>query len=193
MYINFKLAQTNGLILQDIILLQMIAQNKNENHSETLDKFEEDFVKFETQGIVEYIKGKKNESKGHKIRLSAKGSRILDEIQIPEVTADDLDVYTWLENVYKKSGKDIGNSKKTKGLIAQFRVHSGIERNHLVFLCKIFINDEKEMEYSKRLEYLFWKSDHVFQTKFDIHQSRLYQYYLKRKESFDAKFQEIRN
>lgn len=193
MYINFNLAQNHGLILHDIILLQMIYQNKFEDHSKNLEHFEPSFEKFENQGLVTYIKGKKNDSKSSLIRLTVKGNKILEEIQIPEINLDDLDVYSWLENVYKQNDKEVGNAKKTKLLIAQFRVNSGIERNHLVFLCKTFIFDEKEMEYSKRLEYLFWKPSNLFQTKFDIDQSRLYQYYLKKKEYFDGKFAQIKN
>lgn len=192
-YINFPLAKAKGLLVTDITLLQMIFQNRFEDHSETLNKFEEEIDKFDSQGIVKFIKGTKKATKGSLVRLSDKGSRILEEIEIADITSDDLDVYGWLEQAYKQSGKEIGNAKKTKSLIAQFRANSGIERNHLVFLCKVFMKDEKEMEYSQRLEYLFWKPANLFQTKFDINQSRLYQYYLKRREALDAKFLEIPN
>lgn len=192
-YINFTLAKSKGLTLTDITLLQMISQNKYEDHSASIEKFQDEVEMFKTQGMVEYIKGKPKDSEASRLRISSKGARILEEIQIAEVTNDDLDVYEWLERKYKEQGKEIGNAKKTKQLIAQFRTNSGITRNHLVFLCKIFMNDEKEMEFSKRLEYLFWKKEHMYQTKFDIDQSRLFQYYLMRKEAFDAKFAEIQN
>lgn len=193
MYINFPLAKSKGLTLIDIILLQMIHQNKSEDHSEILEVYKEELEYFEAQGLTKLIKGTKKDTNAKLVRLSEKGAKTLEEIQVPVVNSDDLDVYEWLEKVYKSSGKDIGNAKKTKSLIAQFRVHSGIERNHLAFLCKIFINDEKEMEWSKKLEYLFWKPSHVFETRFELDQSRLYQYYLKRKEAFDAKFETIQN
>lgn len=193
MYINFKLSEAKGLIPTDIIVLQAIAQNKNENLSKIIDVFPEVIEKFEKQELIKYVKGKKDSSKGFLARLSDKGSRILDEIQTPEVTEDDLGVFEWLSNIYKDSDKKIGNAKKTKMLIAQFRVHSGIERNHLLFLCRTFVRDDNEMEYSKYMEYLFWKPSNAFQTKFDIEQSRLYQYYLNNKEAFDSKFLEIKN
>lgn len=192
MYINFNLLQSYGLIPEDVVTLQAIFQNKFENNEALLIAIC-DVEKFEKFELVTYIQGSKKASKQSLMRLSPKGSKILEEIQIAEVNQDDLDVYGWLEGVYKKSGKEIGNMKKTKSLIAQFRVHSGIERNHLAFLCKTFINDEKEMEWSQKLEFLFWKPANLFQTKFDIEQSRLYQYYLKRKEQFDAKFLTIQN
>lgn len=193
MYVNFKIAESFGLIPEDIIVLQAIFQNKFEDQSKLLEIFENNIQKFEKQDIVKYVQGSKKASKSSLVRLSDKGAKILEEIQVPGINNDDLDVYSWLEGVYKKQGKEIGNSKKTKSLISQFRVHSGIERNHLAFLCKTFINDEKEMEYSQKLEFLFWKPSNLFQTKFDIEQSRLYQYYLKRKGQFDAKFLTIPN
>jgi len=193
MYINFPLAKTKGLIPCEIVLLQLIYQNKSEDMSHSIEVFNEELEGFEQQELVRYVKGNKSSSKFNLVRLSDKGSRILEEIQIPDINNDDLDVYAWLENVYKKSGKEIGNAKKTKSLIAQFRAHSGITRNHLAFLCRIFIKDEKEMEWSQRLEYLFWKKENLFQTRFELDQSRLFQYYLKHKDSFDAKFKEIPN
>lgn len=193
MYINFPLSESYGLIPEDVIILQLIFQNKFEDHGELLEKVCTNLHKYEEQGFVKYINGTKKDSPFKLIRLSDKGNRILEEIQVAGVTNDDLDLYQWLESVYKKEGKDIGNVKKVKSFISQFRVNSGIERNHLAYLCSTFIKDEKEMEYSKRLEYLFFKPANVFTVKFDIEGSRLYQYYLKRKEFYDAKFLTIKN
>ena len=192
MHINFSLLESYGLIPEDVISLQAIFQNKMEDNEHLLELIcnLEKFEKFE---LVKYVTGTKKSSKFKLVRLSDKGSKILEEIQIPNVNQDDLDLFAWLEDIYKKSGKEVGNAKKTKSLISQFRVNSGIERNHLAYLCNVFIKDEKEMEYSKKLEFLFWKPANLFQVKFDIEQSRLYQYYLKRKEQFDAKFLTIEN
>ena len=192
MYINFNLLQSYGLIPEDVISLQAIFQNKTENNEHLLELIcnIEKFEKFE---LVKYVTGTKKFSKFKLIRLSDKGSKILEEIQIPGTNQDDLDIFEWLESIYKKEGKEIGNAKRAKAWISQFRVNSGIERNHLAYLCRVFIKDEKEMEYSKKLEFLFWKPANLFQVKFDIEQSRLYQYYLKRKEQFDAKFLTIKN
>lgn len=192
MYVNFNLLSSYKLIPEDVISLQAIFQNKTEDNEHLLESIC-NLKKFENLGLVKFINGTKKSSKFKLVRLSDKGSKILEEIQIPEINEDDLNIFSWLEAIYKKEGKEIGNAKKTKSLISQFRVNSGIERNHLAYLCKIFISDEKEMEYSQRLEYLFWKPSNLFQTKFDINQSRLYSYYLKRKEQFDEKFLKIKN
>lgn len=193
MYLNFPLLESYGLIPEDVVVLQAVFQNKFEDNSSLLEIFSSNIEKYETRELVKFINGTKKDSKFKLVRLSDKGSKILEEIQVGGINQDDLDVYEWLESVYKNSGKEVGNMKKTKSLIAQFRVNSGIERNHLAYLCKVFINDEKEMEWSNKLEFLFWKPANLFQTKFDIEQSRLYQYYLKRKEQFDAKFLTINN
>lgn len=192
MYINFNLLEGYGLVPEDVISLQAVFQNKTEDNELLLESIC-NLEKLDNLDLVKYISGSKKSSKFKLVRLSDKGSKILEELQIPQVNQDDLDVFTWLENIYKSSGKEIGNAKKTKSLISQFRVNSGIERNHLAYLCNIFIKDEKEMEWSKKLEFLFWKPANLFQTKFDIEQSRLYQYYLKRKEAFDEKFLTIKN
>lgn len=192
MYINFSLLQGYELNPEDVISLQAIFQNKTEDNEHLLESIC-NLEKFENLGLVKFVNGTKKSSKFKLVRLSDKGSKILEEIQIPQINEDDLNIFSWLEAIYKKEGKEIGNAKKTKSLISQFRVNSGIERNHLAYLCKIFINDEKQMEWSKKLEFLFWKPANVFQTKFDIEQSRLYQYYLKRKEAFDDKFLTIKN
>lgn len=192
MYINFKLLDSYGLSPQDAVALQAIFQNKFEDNAEIISSVC-DVEKFENLKLISFIKGTKKASKESLMRLSPKGSKILEDVQVAGVNQDDLDVYAWLEGVYKKENKEIGNMKKTKVLISQFRVNSGIERNHLAYLCKVFISDEKEMEYSQKLEFLFFRPASVFQVKFDIEQSRLYQYYLKRKEQFDEKFRKIQN
>ena len=193
MYINFPLLESYGLIPEDVVVLQAVFQNKFEDNSSLLEIFSSNIEKYETRELVKFINGTKKDSKFKLVRLSDKGSKILEEIQVAAINQDDLDVYEWLESVYKRSGKGVGNAKKTKSLIAQFRVNSGIERNHLAYLCKVFINDEKEMEWSNKLEFLFFKPPNLFTVKFDIEGSRLYQYYLKRKEQFDTKFLTIKN
>ena len=119
--------------------------------------------------------------------------KILENITTAEVTQDDIQLFDWLEGIYKSMDKEAGNKRKCKNFIAQFRVNSGICKNHLAFLCQSFINDDKEVEFSRKLEFLFFKGANLFSTKFDIFQSRLYQYYEKRKDYFDNKFSTIKN
>jgi hypothetical protein len=53
------------------------------------------------------------------------------------------------------------------------------------------MNDSSQFEWSKRLEFLFFKPGNVFSVRFDLEQSKLYQYYIKHKEEFDDKFKKI--
>jgi len=177
--------------VDNFLLLQACRQNK----TESLGLFIEEtwgkvgLAELESMGLVEYIKGKKNQSMFSKVRTTKKGNEILDDIETPEITEDDLKFFDWLEESYKGSGRVIGNRKKTKMYIALFRAHSNIDKNRLAVLINSFLNNESEMGYSKKLEYLFFKPSSVFQTKFDIEQSRLYQYYLKHQEQFDKVFE----
>jgi hypothetical protein len=47
---------------------------------------------------------------------------------------------------YIKAPVERLETKKTKGYIAMFRAHSGIEQNQLAFLCRKFIDDESQFE-----------------------------------------------
>lgn len=197
MYINLEILESKCLSLLDIGLLQVIRQNKSEDCSDYLRRCslsggQEYFDRFVTAELVEFIKPKKkSDDQFVCIRLSKKGTTWLEEIETPEITEDDLKIYSWLEGIYTNSGKEVGNKKKTKMFIAQFRANSSISKNSLAFLCKAFMEDPSQFEYSKRLEYLFFKPANVFSTKFDIDASRLYQYYLKHKEEFDKKFNQL--
>ena len=197
MYINLEMLESKCLSLLDIGLLQVIRQNKSEDCSDYLRRCsltggQEYFNRFDAADLVEYTKPKKkSDDQFVCIRLSKKGTAWLEEIEIPEITEDDLKIYSWLEGIYMNSGKEVGNKKKTKMFIAQFRANSSIHKNNLAFLCKTFIEDPDQFEYSKRLEYLFFKPANLFTTKFDIEASRLYQYYLKYKDEFDKKFNEL--
>lgn len=194
MYINFELAKTKGLTPTDVANLQLISQNKTENlwgiitetiSLQTLDRYQ-------NLGYITLVKAKnRSDTIQNRVRLSSKGSELLEDLQVPEVNSEDLMLYDWLEATYKKEDKEIGNRKKTKLYIALFRSHSGIDRNKLALLCKTFMNDSSQFEWSKRLEFLFFKPGNVFSVKFDLEQSKLYQYYLKHKEQFDNKFAKI--
>lgn len=194
MYINFQLAKTKGLTPTDVANLQLISQNKTESLWEIITETVslQTLDRYQNLGYITLVKAKnKGDTIQNRVRLSSKGSELLEDLQVPEVNSEDLMLYDWLEATYKKEDKEIGNRKKTKLYIALFRSHSGIDRNKLALLCKTFMNDSSQFEWSKRLEFLFFKPGNVFSVKFDLEQSKLYQYYLKHKEHFDNKFAKI--
>lgn len=194
MYINFLIAKKRGFSPTDVSNLQLISQNKTEKMEEIItDNIPLSVLNwYQELEYVTLVKAKnKSDSIQNRIRLSPKGNDLLEDLQVPQINDDDLQLYEWLERTYQKEGKELGNRKKTKLYIALFRVNSGIDRNKLALLCKAFMNDSSQFEWSKRLEFLFFKPGNVFSVKFDLEQSKLYQYYIKHKEHFDNKFAKI--
>ena len=192
MYVNTNIVKHYNLNLQQVALLQILYQAKNEDVSERLESYNGDLDVLNEKSFLSEVKAKnKQESVYKRLRLSKKGREVLDAIETPEVTEDSLRIFEWIKQIYISAGKDLGNQKKTKMFIAQFSAESGIQRNALAFLIQNFINDESQFEWSKVLQYLFFKGDSVFNIKFDLHSSRLYQYYLKNQNYFDNKFQEF--
>ena len=192
MYINTSIVKHYNLNLQQVALLQILHQAKNEDVSEWLESYNGDLDVLNEKSFLSEVKAKnKQESTYKRLRLSKKGREVLDAIETPEVTEDSLRIFEWIKQIYISAGKDLGNQKKTKMFIAQFSAESGIQRNALAFLIQSFINDESQFEWSKVLQYLFFKGESVFNIKFDLHSSRLYQYYLKNQNYFDNKFQEF--
>ena len=196
MYLNIELIKSKHYTIPEVFCMQILKQNKYEDREEEIALYftDEIFEKFEEKGILDRVKKKKKSDSDFSIlRLSKKGSKLLDDFYTAEVDEDTLKIYDWIESIYIRSGKEIGNKKKTKQFIAQFSKESGITRNHLSDLIKSFVYDDSQFEWSKVLQYLFFKGDSVFSIKFDLHASRLYQYYLKNKQSFDKEFENIKN
>ena len=193
-YFNLPLIHEKEFNLHEVIVMQVLKQNRSEENENYLALYlcDDMIEKFTEFGLITYIKKKKkSESDLSVMRLSKKGETLLEDFQTPEIISDDILIYDWLEDIYKKSDKEVGNRKKTKMWIAYFRAYSGISKNKLAYLCQTFINDEEQMEWSRRLEYLFYKPSTVFATKFDIEESRLFKYYLMHQQMFDKQFEEL--
>jgi hypothetical protein len=195
MHVNFKLLNGRGISPNEFMFLLAAKTNKTEDNSGIIEYYFKDILsKFKETNLITFVKAKnKSENEYNTVRLSSVGNDWIDDITTAGITEDDIKLFTWLENVYKSMDKEAGNKRKCKNFIAQFRANSGICKNHLAFLCQTFINDDKEIEYSQKLEFLFFKGANLFETKFDIYQSRLFQYYEKRKEFFEDAFTRINN
>lgn len=194
-HINFHYLKTQEISVQDFLRLQCCKQMKYEDVSETLIELckedPEPLFVLEEIGFIEFIKGKIKDSMFKKARLTKKGYAFMENVEAASVTEDDILIWDWLAGIYKSQNKDLGNSKKGKMWLASFRSQSGITRNKLSYLCKAFINDEDRMEYSQRLDYVFFKPPNHFSVKFDIEESKLWKYYLAKKEMFDKQFDKI--
>jgi len=197
-YINFEILQDKSVTLPEYLILQCCKQMKTEDVSTHLanidcenNSVEDTLLILEDKGFVQFIKGKSKDNFFQKARLSAKGTELMDLIETPFIIPEDVVVWDWLSRHYEKEGKEVGNTKKGKIWLASFRANSGIAKNHLVTLCLAFTKDEAQMEYSKRLDYVFFKPDNVFTTRFELDSSKLWRYYLKRKEHFDKVFEDM--
>lgn len=190
-YINYEILTSKNLSLYELPILQLIKQNKTEDLSNEI-KFQVEDTQFIEKwlniGYIEVIKGKKCQTEYQKLRTTKLGNKVLEDIGTADITEDSLKIFDWISELYKQSGKDLGNQKKTKQFIAQFSKESGIEKNSLAFLIQSFVNDESQFDWSKVLQYLFFKGDSVFAVRFDLHSSRLYQFYQKNEDYFREQF-----
>lgn len=195
-YINFNLLYERGFNPVEYCLMVAAHQNAKEDMSDVVASLIGDDARLDElveQGYLKYIKGTKNQSEIEKIRLDKKGRKLIEDVSAIEVEQEDIIVFDWLEKLYKDRGKEIGNRRKIKSYIAQFRKYSGIDKNNLVLLCKSFCYDEDEQEYSHKLENVFYKPKTHFNIHFDIEESRLYKYYLKHQNMFDKRFEALNN
>lgn len=194
MYINlnnlFKLP--NPMALPLLLILRHASKRDVSDEVARVITSDEDLDVLEEKGYIKYIKGKKTTSMLCLMRLDKRGTKFLNDLDEPEVEEQDAQIFTWLADIYNKRDKQIGNRKKTKRLIASFREKSGIEKNNLAFLCNAFISDDNQQEYSHKLEFVFWKPKNLFQSKFVLEDSRLWDYYNNRKEYFDNQFKKLK-
>ena len=190
-YINTKILEQKNLNLTQVALLQILHQNRTEDMSELLESYNDDLDVLKDRGFIDEVKAKnKQESVFKLLRLSKTGKSVLDTVETPEVSEDDLKIFNWVAGIYANTGREIGNAKRTKMFISQFSKESGISKNSLAFLIQTFINDESQFDWSRKLQNLFFKGESVFSVRFDLHSSRLYQYYLKNENYFLEKFKQ---
>lgn len=190
MYINLDIAAKYEITFDDIINLVLIKQQRYENIGNILEE------RLLPKVIQEYldkewvigIRGKDNDSEIAKLRITPLGRELLENINTAEVVEDDIKLRDWLVQIYGKEDKIIGNKKRIAQGIAQFRVQSSITKNCLAFLLKTFIGDEKNFQYSQKLENLFFDSSSVFDRSFKLDRCRLWEYYERRQKFFDEKF-----
>lgn len=195
LYINYKLVkelEEEGHFAFDTLkILTAINQGEKEVLFDILPNPESYNLTFKGKSLVKLIKPKNKQQTWYDLaRLDKAGKDLLKEVTEAECEEQDEVILKWLCDHYQKIGKETGNKKKTLRHIRDFRIKSGISKNNLIRLCHAFVSDETNMEYSHKLEYIFYKPKTVFETKFDLEESRLYQYYIKHKESFDKIFTE---
>lgn len=191
MYLNLGYMSQKELTFVDVFVLQLAKQQKFEDCSEALSYHDIRLQAMLDLGYLKVIKGKKGDSLMSRIRIDKPGEDVLSNIEIVEVTENDIKLFDWIKKIYLEMDKKLGNQKKTKMFIALFRAHSGITLNRLATLMSQFVNDADNMEFNFCLEYALFKPQNVYNTKFNLDESRLYQYYLKHQDDFDKSFESL--
>ncbi len=196
MYINFELLYKKGLDEFDVVPLLIINQQRGEknlhkNLSSSVNK--QRLLKYKEMDLITKIKGRNADPPLSKVRLTKKGKKLLNDIQCAYVKNEDIILFDWLEKIYKKLEKTIGNKKRTKEGIAQFRSETGINGNKLAILLRAFVTDKENMAYNNKLENVFFSSKNYYQVKFSLDNCRLYEYYEVHKEEFEKAFEKIDN
>ena len=192
-YFNTKLAKLRELHPIDIYILQIIHQNKSNDMSEDLVLLMDDDIlkRLHAFGLMEMIKGTNKMTEFQKLRLSKKGKKWLSDFQTYNIVENDIKLFDTLKQIYINADKEVGSEKKTKELIAWFRVETEFTHREIWFLAKDYVLDDEKMKYSYVLQYVFWKKENNFQTKPNLSSSKLWTYYEGKKDYFNKEFQKI--
>ena len=188
MYINTKILRQHNLNLQQVSLLQILHQNKTEDMSELLESYNGDLDVLNEKGLLSEIKAKsKQESVYKRLRLSKKGSELLEDLCIPEVTEGDLKMRDYLIEMYlnhEDTERTVGNKKKIAMYISIMRNRLNLTLHEFFYLCEYFL---AEYPYTKVLEYIFFNSNKNRYGKFENHleDSPLYQFFDEKKKEVE--------
>lgn len=195
MYININLLESRGVQPVMVLGLQMIKQNKTEELSTNIAEWFDILTEDEKSWLEDhtyYIKGKPYEGQFEKIRLTDKGVKFLDDVQIAQVQEWHIVLADWVATMYKSQDKKVGNKKRLATGLAQFGAETSIIKNDLALLWREFLSDDEQMEYSHVAENVIFSSKSIYSRKFNLEECRLQTYYRQRKNYFDNKFEENR-
>ena len=113
-YINVNLLKSRNLSLLDLQVLQLAKQMRIEDVSDVLREYSKEVESLLYLEYLESIKGKPKDNLYQKLRTTKKGNDVLDDIETPEINSDDLQLFDWLESIYKSMDKEAGNKRKCK-------------------------------------------------------------------------------
>ena len=197
MYLNHKKIKELSLTANDVLLFDALRQFPSNPDLEEIVAYyirnDQRIDEFIENGVLKRIKGKPNQTDIQKLRIDKKGTEYLKLIQEADVNEFCIQLRDWVVDLYSKQEKTTKNKKKLAWQIAQFEANTGIQKNHLAFLISVFTNDDENMEYNHVSNYMFEDPKNVFFKGFRKEDSRLFHYYLKRKNYFENKFKTLKN
>lgn len=174
-YINVKLLKSRNLSLLDLQILQLAKQQRIEDVSDVLREYSKEVESLLYLEYLETIKGKKEDGEFQKIRVSKKGSEILDLVSTPLVTDGDIQMYQYLCQLYMEedSTRTLGNRKAGLRYCAEFRQIMGFTLHEMYWLCVMFVSNTT---FTKVLEYIFFskKENPYGKFKENLDSSKLY-------------------
>jgi hypothetical protein len=181
MYINLKLIHEKSLTVNDVMMLQIIKQNKIEDNEDMIAWYITDnqIADFEEQGLVTYVKKKKkSDTNFMRMRTTTKANKLLELFETPELEPGDDQMFQYLCDMYLTDDdpdRVVGNKKKTRMYCAIFRKRMNLSLHEMYWLCMTFL---QEYPYTKKLEYIFFNSNKNRHGKFEnnMEDSPLYQY-----------------
>lgn len=207
MYINFKNFGKSGLSSDELILLCAIKQE----NTAFVEGFLDLLPALEEKGLTKEIKGTKKQSPIEKLRLSKSGEKLLtDLVLIDKADEETKEIANWVVRVYsKKEGGFVKNRQELERRIQWFKSMTGIENNFLGYLIKLAMNDTYDPSYgltfleakkenprlimSNMAENLFWSSDNIFNKRYKLEESALFNYYNDNREFVQSVWEKYLN
>jgi len=182
-YFNVEYITKHNLDFTHFMYMQLIFQNKFEDHSELLERLDENnTLQFLLdRGFVQLNKRTlKSQTNYHLARLSKVGAELYRDSQIMDITADDLALYTYLEKLWEDYEKPVGNPIAGKKNLAQFFAETGYNRRVVYQAVKdMYLPSMMEVDKGKfipSLENFIWRGNNAFAKAFKLEESKLYAY-----------------
>ena len=193
MYINTNIVKHYNLNLQQVALLQILHQAKNEDVSEWLESYNGDLDVLNEKSFLSEVKAKnKQESVYKRLRLSKKGREVLNAIETPEVTEQHIKMRDYLIEMYlnnEDKERVVGNKKLIGIYISVLQNYLGLDIYRFYYLCDFFLS---EHIFTKKLENVFMDRNKIRYVDFKNHieDSALYQFYEQRKQEVEWYWQQ---
>ena len=193
MYINTNIVKHYNLNLQQVALLQILHQAKNEDVSEWLESYNGDLDVLNEKSFLSEVKAKnKQESVYKRLRLSKKGREVLNAIETPEVTEQHIKMRDYLIEMYlnnEDKERVVGNKKLIGIYISVLQNYLGLDIYRFYYLCDFFLS---EHIFTKKLENVFMDRNKIRYGDFKNHieDSALYQFYEQRKQEVEWYWQQ---
>lgn len=180
-YLNTEYIHSKKMTLYDVVILQLIKQNKIEDQGQNIALYLQDgqLEKLREGGFLTEVKQKKKDDNDfRRLRTTKKANDFLDNTGTPEITEGDVYMFNYLCEMYlshEDTDRVIGNKKKVKMYCAIFRNTVNLTLHQMYWLCYMFL---EEYHWTKKLENIFFDSNKNRYGTFknNIDDSPLYQF-----------------